>query len=58
MLCWNSDLTFGDMLSRTTLSIDASFRDVKGVSVETITILDEITEKVLFCNVITEALRL
>lgn len=42
MLCWKSDLAFGDMLSRTTLSIDVSFRDVKSVSMETITIEDEI----------------
>jgi len=58
VLCWKSDLTFGDMLLRTTLPIDASFRDVKGVSMETITILAEITEKVLFHNLRTEALRL
>lgn len=46
------------MLSRTALSIDASFRDVKSVSMETITMLDEITGMVPFRNMRTEAPRL
>lgn len=48
MLFWNSDPNFGDMLSRTTLSIDALIRDVKGISMETILLPDEKTVKILF----------
>lgn len=49
---------FSDILSRTILSIDASFRDGEGVSMETVTVPDEITVKILFPNLITVLLRL
>lgn len=46
------------MVSSATLSIEASFKHVKGVSMETIAVPHEITVKVIFCKLRTEALRM